>query len=196
MAQTVVQFTADLTAPDLNRLRTEYDLKLDRCVPDLGYIERVSPAIAQRLQSDLLVRACSPLDPQRKLSPSIADQQATPASPIEFSAALFDDADQPQVVALLLAAGAAEIQIASCVASSLAICDGAVAASSCSSISTASACSPASLTSRHLNRASLNIQSRSLGNSPCAARKAASCIIASNTSCALAASPSIRKQNR
>ena len=111
MEQTVVQFTADLTAPDLNRLRTEYDLKLDRCVPDLGYLERVSPGVVQMLQSDFLVRACSPLDPQRKLSPSIADQQATPASPIEFSAALFDDADPPQVEALLVAAGAAEIQI-------------------------------------------------------------------------------------
>jgi Subtilase family len=111
MKPTVVQFTVNLTAPDLTRLRTEHDLKLDRCVPDLGYIERLSPASVQRVESDFLVRACLPLDPHLKLSPSIRGQQATPASPLEFSAVLFDDADPSAVEAVLVAAGAREVHI-------------------------------------------------------------------------------------
>ncbi len=111
MQPTIVQFTDDLTAPDMKRLRTEYGLRLDRCVPGLGYIERITPGVAQTLRSDFLVRSCSPLDPALKLSPSIVGLQATPASPLEFSAAMFDDADPSQVEALILAAGAADIQI-------------------------------------------------------------------------------------
>jgi hypothetical protein len=49
MEPTIVQFTVGLTPPDEVRLRADYELKLDRCVSNLGYIERVSSATIHRV---------------------------------------------------------------------------------------------------------------------------------------------------
>src|SRR5437870_7790101 len=67
---------------------------------------------------------------------------------------------------------------------------------SCSSISTDSGCRSILLASKQRQRASRKSQKDSLGNSPCAARTAASRNVVLKTSCALRRSPSIKKQKR
>src|SRR4029077_16767949 len=86
--------------------------------------------------------------------------------------------------------------MSSCVGSSCLICDAACGAISCSSISSDSGCRSVLLASRQRQRASRKSQKRSLGNSPCAARKPASRNVVLKTSCALRESPSIKKQKR
>jgi Subtilase family len=111
MSAIIVQFSAVLTTPDSARLRAEYDLTLDRYIPEQGYLERLPPATVDRVRSDFLVRSCTPLDPTLKLSPSIRDVQAAPGSPAEFNAILFDDASSAQVKAALENAGAENVTV-------------------------------------------------------------------------------------
>jgi hypothetical protein len=108
---TVVQFAAALTNPDAARLRAEYDLTLERYIPDLGYLERRPPETVDSLRDDFLVRACVPLDLDLKVAPSVSGEDPTPGSPVEFSATLFDDADPAAVEALLAATGASDVHI-------------------------------------------------------------------------------------
>ena len=73
---TIVQFTKRLTAPDMARLRAEYDLKLDHYVPNLAFLERITQQTIDRLKGDFLVRACIDLDPALKLAPWIGGGEA------------------------------------------------------------------------------------------------------------------------
>ena len=97
---TIVQFTAALSPPDVDRLRDEWSLSLDRYIPNLAYLERLTADTVSRLRGDFLVRACIDLDPTLKLAPWIRGAGAQPeddASPVhDFYALLFDDA-QPHL---------------------------------------------------------------------------------------------------
>jgi hypothetical protein len=110
---TIVQFTRELSAEDVARLREEFGLKLDQYVPNLAYLERVAPEAIVRLRRDPLVRASIPYNPELKLAPSIAGGGAPPPDtpPLaEFDATLFDDGDPAAVEAALVALGARDIR--------------------------------------------------------------------------------------
>jgi hypothetical protein len=111
MMATIVEFVATLTTSDILRLRDAHGLKLDRYLPDSGYLERLSPAAIATVSADFLVRSCTAMDPARKLSPSIADLPGAPGAGLEFSATLFEEADFTAVEARLAAAGASDIRI-------------------------------------------------------------------------------------
>jgi len=106
---TIVQFRAALTKPDVDRLRAEYDLALDRYFPNLAYLERLAPETLERVRADFHVRTCISLDPALKLDPAIAE---LPSPPREFVATLFNDADAAAAEAALTAAGAGDVAMA------------------------------------------------------------------------------------
>jgi hypothetical protein len=110
-----VQFTAALSPPDVDRLRDEWSLSLDRYIPNLAYLERLTADTVNRLRGDFLVRACIDLDPTLKLAPWIRGAGAQPgddASPVhDFYALLFDDAQPAAVESALTAAGAHDVQV-------------------------------------------------------------------------------------
>jgi hypothetical protein len=110
---TIVQFAAALTGPDVDRLVAAYGLKLDRYIPNLAYLERLLAETVARLRGDFLVRACIPLNPTLKLSPSIGlvSEQLPPGSPLELIAMLFDDGDISAVGPALGTVGARDVQI-------------------------------------------------------------------------------------
>jgi hypothetical protein len=110
---TIVQFAAALTGPDVDRLVAAYGLKLDRYIPNLAYLERLPAETVARVGGDFLVRACIPLDPTLKLSPSIGlvSEQLPPGSPLELTAVLFDDGDISAVEPALGTVGARDVQI-------------------------------------------------------------------------------------
>ena len=74
-----MQFAQPLGELDMERLRADYDLALDRYIPNLAFLERVEPDALGRLAGDFLVRATTALDPALKLSPSI-NGNGTPPS--------------------------------------------------------------------------------------------------------------------
>jgi hypothetical protein len=103
----IVQFTAPLTIPDVDRLRAAYEgLALDRYVPNLAYLERLPDTVVAALREDFLVRACVPLEPAMKMAP----WTPPPAGPLEVTAVLFDEADPDAVASALAAIGARDVE--------------------------------------------------------------------------------------
>ena len=111
---TIVQFTRELSAEDIARLREEFGLKLDQYVPNLAYLERVAPETIVGLRRDPLVRASIPYYPELKLAPSIRGRGAQPTDETslvhEFDATLFDDGDLGAVESSLVALGTRAIR--------------------------------------------------------------------------------------
>src|SRR5262245_1973073 len=111
MTAIVVEFSAELTGPDVDRLRAAYELRLDRHIAERTYLERLLPARLDRVKADFLVRSCTPLDPTQKLSPSIQDLQITIGAPAEVTATLFETGDPDQVKAALESAGGENVRL-------------------------------------------------------------------------------------
>jgi hypothetical protein len=103
----LVAFSAELTEPDMARLRDAYGLALDRFVPGLSYVERVAAPQADGLRSDFLVTSAQPLAAERKLSPALdgADADAL------FSATVFRGADPAAVATAVTAAGGRDVRV-------------------------------------------------------------------------------------
>jgi hypothetical protein len=104
----IVQFHAPLTRQQRELLTTEYGLKLTSYIPNLAYLERVSPERLQRLRQSELVRAVVAYQPAFKISPRIGQLRfRTPARRaipnLLLLAVLFDDVDPQQVAAALSA---------------------------------------------------------------------------------------------
>ena len=102
---TIVQFERALNSADIERLRTDYGLGLERFLPNLAFLEALGSETLERLRQDFLVRETMPLDPARKLAPGIAGDVA------QFSAALLKEADPGVVEAGLAAVGATDVEI-------------------------------------------------------------------------------------
>ncbi len=102
---TVVQFERALNTADIERLRSEYGLGLDRFLPNLAFLEALGAETLERLTDDFLVRATMPLDPALKLAPGIGGDVT------QFSAALLAEADPAVVEAALAAVGATDVEI-------------------------------------------------------------------------------------
>jgi hypothetical protein len=105
----IVQFTAPLTIPDVDRLRAAYEgLALDRYVPNLAYLERLPDTVVAALREDFLVRACVPLDPAQKRAQWLT---APAGSPLDLSLVLITDAGVDAVRSALIAVGAREVGV-------------------------------------------------------------------------------------
>ena len=102
---TIVQFERALNSADIERLRTDYGLGLERFLPNLAFLEALGSETLERLRQDFLVRETMPLDPARKLAPGIGGDVA------QFSAALLKEADPAVVEAGLAAVGATDVEI-------------------------------------------------------------------------------------
>jgi hypothetical protein len=107
MVATIVQFKAGLTGPDMDRLTAAYGLRLDRCLPELSYLERLDAQTVERVRADFLVHACIPLAPAAKLASWIP----TDTAPLDLRAALFDDAEVDAVVAALGPIGVRDVHV-------------------------------------------------------------------------------------
>lgn len=104
---TIVQFVAPLGGPDRARLRDEHGLRLDRYVPNLAYLERLSAQAIDAVTRDFLVRATVPLAPEHKLAEVVAGGDAGP-----FVATVIEDADPAAVSATLSGLGAHDVAVA------------------------------------------------------------------------------------
>jgi M6 family metalloprotease-like protein len=74
-ADYVVQFTRPLTREDRDALAGRYRLRLRDYVPELAYVERLSPSAARSLAQEDLVRACIPYEPAFKLDPELGHRR-------------------------------------------------------------------------------------------------------------------------
>ena len=104
----LVQFTSPLSAPDIERLRRDYDLTLEDYVPNLAFVELVAPQVIDALRNDFLVRTTMAIDPAMKLAPQIGTAPA-PGTDRFFNAALVRGADPAAVAADITALGAREV---------------------------------------------------------------------------------------
>ena len=86
---TIVQFERALNSADIERLRTDYGLGLERFLPNLAFLEALGSETLERLRQDFLVRETMPLDPARKLAPGIGGDVA------QFSVALLKSPTAP-----------------------------------------------------------------------------------------------------
>ena len=102
---TIVQFERALNSADIERLRTDYGLGLERFLPNLAFLEALGSETLERLRQDFLVRETMPLDPTLKLAPGIGGDVT------QFSAALLKEADPAVVDAGLVAVGATDVEI-------------------------------------------------------------------------------------
>src|SRR5262245_24008643 len=110
---TIVQFRAVLTDLDAERLRSAYEIKLERHLPNLAYLERLSSAAVETLRGDFLVRACIALDPTQKIAPWIhggVDSGSDASSVHDLNATLFDDVDTASAASALATLGTANVQ--------------------------------------------------------------------------------------
>ena len=102
---TIVQFERALNSADIERLRSDYGLGLERFLPNLAFLEALGSETLERLRQDFLVRETMPLDPALKLAPGIGGDVT------QFSAALLAEADPAVVEAALAAVGATDVEI-------------------------------------------------------------------------------------
>ncbi|GAA5024141.1 hypothetical protein GCM10025734_82240 [Kitasatospora paranensis] len=65
----IVQVARPLTADQVTRLRSTFDLRLTEYVPNLAYIERLSPDTVPELREDPAIRAVVPFDGGLSVSP-------------------------------------------------------------------------------------------------------------------------------
>ncbi len=112
----LVQFTSDLTAGDMDRIRRDYGLALTAYVPNLTYVERVDAGTERRLLADPMVRAVAPYLAEYKIAPSIGDaNRPLPAGIVAgqhlLDAFLFDGGSTERVSQALQAAGAHDIVV-------------------------------------------------------------------------------------
>jgi hypothetical protein len=112
----VVQFTRPLTSDDRARVQREYGFVLRRYIPNLAYLEQLSPGVIGTVQADSLVRAVVPYLPVFKLSPLIGTVQARNEERLQatgtvLDASLFDDSDPRRVTVQLTEAGATGIYV-------------------------------------------------------------------------------------
>jgi len=113
-AAVIVQFNRGLTTPDLDRLRTEYALRLDAYIPNLAFLERLTQQTIDSVRADFLVRACIALDPALKVAPWTGGAAPPPheaSSEHEFEATLFDDTDPAAAEVALAAVGARDVLV-------------------------------------------------------------------------------------
>ena len=92
----IVQFKATLGVTDAERMRSSFGLRLTDFVPQLAYIERISPDVAAKLRDDPLVRAIAPYTSELKLGNVLDDvrrNQSHKRPVAQFYAILFADAD-------------------------------------------------------------------------------------------------------
>jgi hypothetical protein len=112
----LVQFTRPLTTEARARLQNQYGLGLRHYIPNLAYLEQLSPDAVGALESDDLVRAVVPYQPAFKLAPLIGRVPARTderrmATDTPLDATLFDNADPRRVTTQLTEAGASGISI-------------------------------------------------------------------------------------
>ena len=113
----IVQFKAPLTRDQRATLTRDFGLKLERYIPNLAYLERLSAENLRRLRLSPLVRAVVAYQPAFKISPRIGrvplrTPERRAVSGLLIRAVLFEDAD-PQSVATALRAlpGVTDLQV-------------------------------------------------------------------------------------
>ena len=113
----IVQFRAPLTREQRARLSKEFGLKLDRYVPNLAYLERISGPDLDRLRKDQLLRAAVAYQPAFKISPRIGrvafrTPERRALTGLLLFAVLFEDVEpEPVAAALRALAGVSEVQV-------------------------------------------------------------------------------------
>lgn len=112
----ILQFRKSLTREERVRIQNEYGLKLTDYIPELAYLEMVSPDTLEKLSGDPLFRASVPYHPAFKVSPTIGKipyrtEERKRAKGLWLSIGLFSDADPEKVVATLREQGATRIQV-------------------------------------------------------------------------------------
>ena len=111
-----MQFHEALAPSDQVRLKQLYGLRLRDYVPDYAYLERVTPAILDKLVRDPLVRATIPYQPSYKIVPGIGEQEFTTeerraVTGIWVTCVLFRDADPEPVAKAISALGARQVTV-------------------------------------------------------------------------------------
>lgn len=113
----IVQFQRPLTADERAALADEYGLALDDYVPNLAYVERLSPDTVERLRQDPAVRAAVAYEPAFKLSPTIGrvrfrSEKRLTAPGLLLRAVLFPGADPAATAEALRAMdGVSEVEV-------------------------------------------------------------------------------------
>lgn len=114
----LVQLQSTITPELTSRLKEQYGLRLQEYVPELTYVERLEPAILERLSDDEAIRAVVAFEPAFKISPSIGtkeyrseERRALSASGLLLNVVLFADADPEATAQSLSRLGATEIEI-------------------------------------------------------------------------------------
>lgn len=113
----IVQFRAPLTREQRAALNKDLGLKLESYIPNLAYLERVSPETLERLKRSPLVRATVAYQPAFKISPRIGKvpfrtPERRAMTGLLIRAVLFDDADPESVASAVRALpGVSEVQV-------------------------------------------------------------------------------------
>jgi hypothetical protein len=102
----IVQFGRTLTRDDMERVRREFGLALQRYVPERAYLERGDATLAARLRQDSLVRWVGPYLPEYKLDPAVARRRAAdPARDLTVVAEGYADVRGGDLLAAIRRAG-------------------------------------------------------------------------------------------
>lgn len=108
----VVQFFGPLTREQQQHLRTTYGLSLSDYVPNLAYLERLSPQKLSELSRDRLYRAHLPYETKYKISPSIEEDAWRENDAVEprLRLVLFPEADVDEIVSAINLAWATQFR--------------------------------------------------------------------------------------
>jgi Subtilase family len=107
----IVQLVEPLTAETREELSARAGLILNEYIPNLAYVERLSPEERERLAQEPAIRAVVPFPPAFKLSPAIGSfeprtEERAAIEGLYLRAILFDDAEPRAAAAALREAGA------------------------------------------------------------------------------------------
>ncbi|MBA3259927.1 MAG: S8 family serine peptidase [Gemmatimonadales bacterium] len=115
-AHYIIQFRKSLTREERARVQGRYRLTLTDYIPELAYLERLSPQTLDALTKDPLFRAAVPFRPAFKISadigtlPSRAEARRDVGG-LLLNATLFPDADPRLVAAMLTERGATGVRV-------------------------------------------------------------------------------------
>ena len=111
----LVQLQNTLTSKSRTQLQSQYGLTLQEYIPELTYLEKLSPGTLKSLSQDKLIRAIIPFQPAFKVSPNIGKLKFRTKERKEMSGVmvrilLFKDADPDSVKNALSELKATEIE--------------------------------------------------------------------------------------
>lgn len=107
-AYRIIQFSRSLTRKEIEKLKTEFGLKLDKYIPNFAYLERISKTKLDSLKQLNFYRWSGLYQPAYKISPTIGkrlDAEKFAGKPFELRITLFPEADAGMVKAKVEALG-------------------------------------------------------------------------------------------